>query len=114
MIFFKKNRQMQKNVEEIKDFLMHDCTKNKTELKEIKNNLSKIHVKVKNIVEVVDCNGEKALKIIYDFPQVLLSFDENGSPISNDLFKAINALDLIDMSDKLRLVEAINKNNKKS
>lgn len=107
--FFKDFKEMKQDIAEIKASLVGNLTKDSKELEETKKNLSFVSLRVKSMAEVVDTNGRPALKITYEAPQVILSFDDNGNVMENSVFKAINGLDLINMDDKIALVEKIEK-----
>ena len=109
MGFIKDLKELKKDVAEIKASLSSDLSKKSKKLDEIQEDLSNISIKVKNIVETVDYNGKPALKVIYELPQIILLFDDNGNVMENPMFKAINGLDLISMDDKLKLLENINR-----
>lgn len=109
MGLFKDLKELKKDVAEIKAALVGDLEKKGKEYDEIKEDLSYVSLKVKSIVETVDETGKPALKIIYEAPQILLTFDDNGNVLENSIFKAINGLDLISMSDKMKLIESINR-----
>lgn len=109
MGFRKDLKELKQDVAEIKASLSGDLSLKAKKLEEIQEDLSNISIKVKNVVETVDYNGKPALKIIYEIPNILLLFDDNGNVMENAMFKAINGLDLISMDDKLMLLENINK-----
>lgn len=115
MFFRKKIKEIKKDTEEIIKILNGDLKEKALEGEEIKNLLSNIELKVKNIVEIPGENGSIDLKIIYEAPQVVLRFDDNNEPYENSVFKAINMLNLISMDDMKKIINAIkckkNQNN---
>ena len=109
MGILKDLKELKKDVAEIKATLVGDLEKKGKKYDEMKEDLSYVSLKVKSIVETVDETGKPALKIIYEAPQILLTFDDNGNVLENSVFKAINGLDLIGMNDKIKLIESINR-----
>lgn len=115
-MFFKNAKKIeeavlenQNEIKEIKEILCGDYESKVKKLEEIETYLSNIHLKVKSISKTADNYGNLALKIIYELPQVILTFDENGNPQVNELFRSINALDLISQEEQMNLVSEIEK-----
>lgn len=102
-------KELKKDVAEIKVTLVGESFTKSKKLNEVLEDLSNIQLKVKSITETVDYNGRPVLKISYEIPQVFLVFDDEGNVQVNETFRAINDLDLIDMEDKMKLIEKINK-----
>ena len=76
--------------------------------------LQDVRLKVKSIKPGFDENtGLPTLKITYEVPSVRLEFDEEGTPIKNNFFYAINYLDLISIEDMERIQKEIGKLNRK-
>ena len=113
MSFLKDLKELKKDVAEIKAVLSGNLQKDSEELKEIKKNLSFVNLRVKNISDTIDLNGQPALKVTYEAPQVILTFDDNGNVMENNVFKAINVLDLLKIDDQIALVQAINQKSLK-
>lgn len=109
MGLLKDFKKMKEDLAEIKAALSKDYINKANRLEEVEGYLSNISLKVKSIANVLDENGKPALKIVYEIPSVLLTFDDNGEVMLNEMFRSINGLDLIDMSDKLLILENINK-----
>lgn len=108
MSFLKDLKELKKEVAEIKAALVGNLEKKGKEYDEMKEDLSHVLLKVRAIVNTVDDFGKPALKVVYEAPQVLLTFDDNGNVLENNTFKAINGLDLISLDDKLMLLKEIN------
>lgn len=100
---------VKKELEELKAFLQQDHTKNAQELKELKENISNVSLKVKKISSFLLENGEECIKIEYEAPSVILNFDESGSPIYNPTFYSINMLDLISGEDFVKISKALHR-----
>ena len=70
------------------------------ELHEIKDLLEQVKIEVKDVKLILDQDTmEEVLSVQYQLPSITLHFDENGDPYKNDLFYAINALNLISLED---------------
>lgn len=70
------------------------------ELHEIKELLDQVKIEVKDAKLVLDQDSmEEILTIQYQLPNISLRFDENGDPYKNNVFYAINALNLISLED---------------
>lgn len=105
---------LRKDVSEIKDnlkklnsFLVSDTEKKAKKYDKMKEYLSYYKIKIKHIVETEGPTGKPAIKIVYENPQIILEFDEEGNPIENEVFKAINGLDLVNTDDSLTLINSI-------
>lgn len=109
MGFIKDIKDVKKDLAEIKAKIVGDLSAKADKLDEILEYLSHIQLKVKSITETVDYNGKRALKVVYDVPQILLTFDDDDNIMINETFRAINGLNLIDMEDQIKLLESINK-----
>ena len=108
MGLIKDLKEIKKNTVEIKAALAGDLSRKSQKLDEVLEDLSHVQLKVKSITDTVDYNGRPALKVVYEAPQILLLFDDDGNVLVNETFRAINGLDLIDMNDKIKLMEKIN------
>lgn len=114
MCFFKKQKEqinsLQKQLDELtkiiknQQFIQYE--KDSKELKLTKELLSKIKLTVKNIKVIESDTGFTTVRINYDLPYVQLELDEYGESEKNDLFYAINMLDLTPIGDleKIRTV----------
>lgn len=108
MGFVKDIKEIKKTTAEIKAAVVGDLAEKANKLDEVLEDLSHIQLKIKSIVDTVDYNGRPAVKIIYEVPQVMLMFDDEGNVLVNETFRAINGLNLIDMNDQMKLIEKIN------
>ena len=100
---------VKKELEELKAFLQQDHSKKMQELKEIKENISNVSLKVKKISSFLLENGEECIKIEYEAPSVILHFDERGEPIYDPTFYSINMLDLIPGEDFVKISKTLAK-----
>lgn len=91
--------EIKNNLEKLNHILLSDVEKKATKCDELEKYLLVTKLKIKNILEIVTDEGKPALKIVYECPQVILQFDDEGNPLENEMFKAINGLNLIDYSD---------------
>ena len=107
MGLFKDLKQLKQDIAEIKQILSGDLPKKADELKEIKELLPFVHLKVRSITDTIDENGKDALIVVYEAPQIVLRFDDNGNIMLNNVFRAINGLNLIDMEDQIKLLNSI-------
>ena len=82
----------------------------KEESKELQNTkelLNNIKIDVSDVKTILDQNTmEEVVEVKYSLPVVTLHFDENGEPYKNELFYALNALNLISLEDmdKIRII----------
>lgn len=109
---FKDIKNLKKDISEIKETLNSNLSEKSKELDELKKYLSYIKLRVKTITPTIDSYGNDALKVVYEAPQIVLNFDEDGNIESNEVFRAINALELIDIKDQLNLALEIEKKQK--
>ncbi|MBR3208854.1 MAG: hypothetical protein IKF82_01155 [Bacilli bacterium] len=103
----KEIQELKNNVENLYNLLLSDVEEKASKCDEMKKYLSQFKIKVKHIVQTTTNSGKPALKIIYECPQVLLEFDDEGNPLENTVFKAINGLNLVDISDFKILINSI-------
>jgi hypothetical protein len=101
--------KIQNQIKELQDFVKGDFDKQSTELKELKENLSNISLKIKKISPTLLDNGEQCVKVEYEAPIVNLYFDEKGEIIYNPIFYSINILNLIGNEDFKKLSKALQK-----
>lgn len=78
---------------------------------ELIEQLSKVHIKVKNAKRVITESGSKQLKIEYEIDPVILSFDDNENPIYNPSFYAMNITNLVSVEDMNKISKAISRIN---
>lgn len=75
----------------------------------IKENLEKIPIRIKKINNFFDEYGKYGIKIEYEIPPVKLIFDDNNDVMKNDIFYAINSLQLLSIEDERKLIEILEK-----
>ena len=78
------------------------------ELKELKELLSYVKIKVKNVQYFKQDN---TVQVRYELPFVNLKIDENGLPEKNNLFFSINALNLINIEDMKSIQKVLSEVN---
>lgn len=91
--------KIQKQLQELQEFVKGDFDKQNNELKELKENLSNISLKIKKISPTLLDNGEQCVKVEYEAPIINLYFDEKGEIIYNPIFYSINILNLVSDED---------------
>lgn len=106
-----KDKKILKEIESINAFLTSDSKKKIEELENIKKMLSFIQLSVKGTNVGYDNAGNKVLTIKYEMPNIHLTI-EDGELSENETFKAINMLNLISMTDLIKLQDFISKNVK--
>lgn len=101
--------------------VLKDVKEIKTDIKELKGNLgvrakradelenyiSKIELKVKSVSEVPGADGKTDIRVVYEIPQIIIKFDDSGEIIENEVFRAINMLNLISFDDMLKISNVI-------
>ena len=105
--------EINKQLVELKTFLHKDVETAKKDLKDLKDNISKVSLRVKKISPILLENGEESIKIEYEAPTVILHFDESGYPIYDPTFYSINVLDLISGEDFKKISTVLHKMSKK-
>ena len=85
--------------------LKHDSE----ELKEIKELLSHVKLKIKDVRVVND----SSIVVNYDAPRVVIQLDDEGKPIKDEFFYATNMLNLISYEDMSKFSEILRKAKKK-
>jgi len=108
---FKKRRKeidakfesIEKSISDLKDFVAnHELIKlqeNSRKLQEQSDLLKNINIKVRNASYFVDENGIPRLKISYFIPDIVIDIDEDYNLGVNQMFRAINKLDLVSTKD---------------
>lgn len=93
-------KQILQRLEELTDFVKskeyEKLKQDSEELKRIRELLSHIHFKVK---EVQYYEENETVQIRYELPVVNLKIDENGNPNKNDFFYSTNVLEMISFED---------------
>lgn len=106
---------LRKDVKEIKETL-NEITKTalkKAQLYEKQLEwLSKVEIKVKKVSTVLNSDMTTGVKIEYYIPPIQINIDENGNVGTNEMFKAINMLDLISFEDMGKISSEIAKAKK--
>lgn len=77
------------------------------DLKSIREDLSHIHISIKNARVLADDLGYYYLEVSYEVPTLKVLFDADGKPVRNNFFKAINDLGMINQKDQELLVKKI-------
>ena len=75
--------------------------------------LAHIHIKLKDIKEVLCEDGFSRLEVKYEVPTVYLDLDGNGKPLRNEMFRSINQLDLLSMVDTKRIAKVLEETERK-
>lgn len=119
MCFFKKTnkkiQELQEKVDKLTSLIENEEYK---KLKRIEENyatqkelIQHIKIKLKSVRTILDENtGEKSILVKYEIPDVVVRFD-NGKPIKENTFYAINSLELISFEDMKKIHLEIEKNN---
>ena len=106
---------LRKDVKEIKDTL-NQVTKTaltKANLYEKQLELlSKIKIEVKKVSTVLNPNLTTGIKVEYYIPPIQINIDSEGNVENNEMFKAINLLDLISFEDMGKISSEIAKAKK--
>lgn len=79
------------------------------DLKGIREDLSHIHLNLKNARILADDLGYYYLEVSYEVPTLKVLFDADGKPVRNNFFKAINNLNLLNQKDLEKLTDQISK-----
>jgi hypothetical protein len=75
--------------------------------------LSHIHIKLKDIKEVLCEDGFSRIEVKYEIPTIYLNLDGNGKPLRNEMFRSINQLDLLSHEDTLRIAKVLEETERK-
>lgn len=108
----KELRDIRSEIRDIKSLIGGTLESKAKKFDELEWYLSQIEINVKNIVPVPSEDGKVDLKIIYDISPVIVKFDDNGQPINNEVFKAINMLNLVDSESMDKIINAITQRSK--
>ena len=106
-MIFKDVKEIKKQLNDLKSTLTSNIEAKAQKADEYDDYLSKIKLKVKNVNEFYEEDGSVSLRINYEAPQIMLRFTEEGEPVFNELFKAINMLNLVDLDDMKKISDAI-------
>lgn len=124
MCLFKKRRKhideqfnnIARSVSDLKDFIANrelvKLQQQSQKLSEVQSLLKNISIKVKTAGYFEDDNGHKHLKVSYYIPTITMDVDEEYNIERNEMFRAINLLDLINAEDWNIIQNEINKINK--
>ena len=74
-----------------------------TRLKEKEQLISKIQLRVKSVSYIEE---ENKVLVKYDIPNIKINLDSENSPVKNDMFYAINFLQLIPFDD-MKKIQAV-------
>lgn len=116
MCFFRKtNKKIQDLGERVDELTKLIKSREYEKYKKDSEELLKLNSLLKNIkinilrTRIVkdEENDGYVLRVKYDIPDVLIKFDENGEPEKNEMFYAINYLDLISMEDLNKVIKDI-------
>lgn len=104
-------KQILKEVQELSNLIksntFNQLKEDSEELKRIKELLSHIRFKVKDIKYYKD---DDAVKITYELPKIVLKLDENGKVANkNDFFYSVNVLELVSLEDMLTIQDFLGK-----
>lgn len=117
-MFFKKTKktieQLSQEINDLKSFIKNKEFQKMREKSEeydhVKETLGNIKIKLDkySVVEGENFDG-KILKIKYEIPPITIHFDDNKNPIKNDLFYAINFLELVSYEDMKKIIDIMEK-----
>lgn len=121
MCLFKKRQKqideqfanLTRSVSDLKDFIANrelvKLQQQSQKLSEVQALLKNISIKVKTAGYFEDDNGHKHLKVAYYIPTVILDIDEDYNMSRNEMFRAINLLNLVDANDWNLIQNELNK-----
>lgn len=78
-----------------------------------RESLANIHIKLKDIKEVLCEDGFSRLEVKYEVPTIYLDLDGNGKPLRNEMFRSINQLDLLSSEDTKRIAKVLEATERK-
>lgn len=81
---------------------------------DLSSRLEKIKIKVDKVGTVYDAQGNKQVKVNYSVGPLYVTIDEDGNLKADEMFVAINYLDLISFEDMAKIQKEIAKNSKKN
>lgn len=108
----KKLNDIEQELKRISTFLEGDelakLKKDSEELKKIKELLSHVHFKIKD-VHVVDNTSTNypTIVVTYELPKIILDIDEDGNPNKNDFFYSTNMLNMISLDDMAKFQDKL-------
>lgn len=110
MCFFRKTNkriaELENRIAEltklIKDDEFQKAKKDSETLKLKEKLLSLIKIKVEKAT-IIDNEENYSIRVKYSIPDIVVEFDENNIPLKNDLFYAINYLELLSIEDFQKL-----------
>lgn len=123
MCLFKKRKKylddkfcsVEKNISDLKDFITnHELIKlqeKSRKLSEIESLLKNVSIHVKNAGYYEDDSGHKHLKVSYYIPTIVMDIDDEYNIQRNEMFRAINLLNLVDARDWNTIQTQIDKIN---
>lgn len=113
MGLIKNVKKIMLELEEIKKTLTPSVINKANKYDETKEHLSNVELKVSNIVEFIDNNGNKGLKVFYEVSPIILQLDDDSKEIIYDKkFVSINMLNLISNEDMNKISKKIEENFK--
>ena len=75
--------------------------------------LSHVHIKLKDIKEVLCEDGFSRIEVRYEIPTIYLDLDGDGKPLRNETFRSINSLDLLPREDTMRIAKILDETERK-
>ena len=108
------NKKLSKQIQELSDFIKsneyEELKKDSAELKRVKELLSHVKFKVKDIKFFEEGEeNQPTVRIIYELPVIDLTIDENGEPSKNDFFYSSNMLEMISLEDMNKIQDFLRK-----
>lgn len=83
------------------------------ELNKTRELLSHIQLKIKDVKLYEDDNtGKEYARITYTIDPLRIDFDDDGNPLKNEVFRAINMLDLTSLKDIERVQKVFSEERK--
>lgn len=112
----KEIESLRKDIADLKDFITnHELIKlqeKSRKLTETEALLRNVNIKVKTAGYFEDDFGRKHLKVSYYIPSIVMDVDEEYNIQRNEMFRAINLLNLVNAEDWNIIQNQINKINK--
>lgn len=110
-----KLEELQNQVNDLRQEILgknfDEMKKKIAKLDEINSLLRQITIKVKSAGYYIDDRGEKKLKVSYYIPNIILDIDEDYNIKRNEMFRALNLLNLVDDEGLNTIQKEINKIN---
>ena len=109
----KELKEIKEAIKNLEERINEDLQKKARRLTFLEENLQFIHLNVDKVSTEINTAGEEFLRIEYKTDPIDIMFDENGEPLFNKEFYAINILDLLGKDEMAKLSKHLKKFKKK-